>query len=742
MSSSEVRIFGIRHHGPGSARALVAALDAYQPDMMLVEGPPEASDSIPLLADPSVKPPIALLVWNPKAPKHGVFYPFALFSPEYNALQHALVRKIPAQFMDLPLTHRLAEKDLEKPPEADDKPDHRDQVFEDLAVAAGVPSWESWWERTIESRRDASGVFDAVMELSGALREGQETEEENERREAAMRLSIRAAMKEGHGRIAVVCGAWHATALEPERFPSASADQALLKGLPKASISSTWIPWTNRRLARASGYGAGVHAPGWYAHCWRHQEPAIVSWLTGAASLFRLEGVEVSPAQVIDATRLAEALAAMRGRTAPGLQECDEAIQSVYLLGSSLPMSLIREKLVVGEDLGVPPANAPSVPLMRDLEEQQKRLRLKPTAMETVVELDLREGSARERSQFLHRLKLLDLSWGDTDHTTGKGSFKERWRLQWEPEMALQVIERSMFGATVREAAAGYVFHQAQDAELDSLAALLWGSFLSGLEEAVDMLAHRMSDAAALATDLMVLIKSFPKLTDLARYRDVRETDAAMVAPVLDEVLTRISVGLEFFITGMSTDQAREALGPLRSMHNAVQILDNPAQQSLWREALEKSIEEDQGATLLKGAFTRWVYQTGGMDVDSVRSRMSLELGAAADPLVAGAWLEGFLLDGGGLLAHHATLRQVVDAWICSVSEEDFIALLPVLRKAFWPVPEPEKKLLFKALAGQLILQGPSNTADNLSSFLDLERADLVVPILEKLLGVDGKEQP
>ena len=35
-------VFGVRHHGPGSARSLRRALDALQPDVVLVEGPPDA----------------------------------------------------------------------------------------------------------------------------------------------------------------------------------------------------------------------------------------------------------------------------------------------------------------------------------------------------------------------------------------------------------------------------------------------------------------------------------------------------------------------------------------------------------------------------------------------------------------------------------------------------------------------------------------------------------------------------
>ena len=77
-----VHIFGIRHHGPGSARSVRLALEDLAPDMVLVEGPPDAQDVLPLLAHASMKPPVALLVYASEAPSQAVFYPFATFSPE------------------------------------------------------------------------------------------------------------------------------------------------------------------------------------------------------------------------------------------------------------------------------------------------------------------------------------------------------------------------------------------------------------------------------------------------------------------------------------------------------------------------------------------------------------------------------------------------------------------------------------------------------------------------------------
>ena len=84
------------------------ALETMAPDLVLVEGPPDAHDVLPLLGDAEMSPPVALLIYRPDAPAHAVFYPFTVFSPEWQALSFALERQVPARFMDLPQTHRLA----------------------------------------------------------------------------------------------------------------------------------------------------------------------------------------------------------------------------------------------------------------------------------------------------------------------------------------------------------------------------------------------------------------------------------------------------------------------------------------------------------------------------------------------------------------------------------------------------------------------------------------------------------
>lgn len=265
-----------------------------------------------------------------------------------------------------------------------------------LAETAGHDDPERWWEDVVEHRggagmgADPFAPFTALEEAMGALREayGVGGHDRDLVREAHMRLQMRAAQREFGDEVAVVCGAWHVPALRQKT--TVAADRALLKGLPKAKADMTWVPWTHRRLSRVSGYGAGIDSPGWYGHLFAAPDRPVERWMTKVARLLRDEDRMVSSAHVIEAVRLADTLAAMRGRPLPGLTETTDAVRAVMCEGSDVPLGLVHDRLVVGDVLGEVPQSAPAVPLQRDLARAQKRLRLKPEPMERELELDLR----------------------------------------------------------------------------------------------------------------------------------------------------------------------------------------------------------------------------------------------------------------------------------------------------------------------------------------------------------------
>ncbi|MDD2869695.1 DUF5682 family protein, partial [Neomegalonema sp.] len=113
--SGGAHVFGVRHHGPGCARDLLRALEELQPVEVLIEGPADLSPLLPMLARPEMVPPVALLAYDEADPAQAAFWPFATFSPEYQAALWALKRGVPVRFIDLPSALALAARFPQEP---------------------------------------------------------------------------------------------------------------------------------------------------------------------------------------------------------------------------------------------------------------------------------------------------------------------------------------------------------------------------------------------------------------------------------------------------------------------------------------------------------------------------------------------------------------------------------------------------------------------------------------------------
>lgn len=726
-----VRVFGIRHHGPGSARSLLAALEEMRPDAVLVEGPPEADDVLALLARPEMKPPVALIVYPPDAPGDAAYYPFAEFSPEWQALRYAHERGVPARFMDLPRSLVFGEEE--------EQSEVREDPIGLLAEAAGYEDRELWWERQVEQRRDAAGLFEAILEAMAALREGYDPPPREARREAYMRRRIREAVKEGHEKIAVVCGAWHAPALRLEEH-GAKADDELLKGLKKKKVCCTWIPWTNGRLSYRSGYGAGIASPGYYEDLWGAATGGTMAarWLSRVARTLRAEDLDASSANVVEAVRLADALAAMRDLPAPGLDELREAALSVLCGGEVEKLALIREKLEIGEKLGEIPADAPAVPLQHDLERLQKRLRLKPSADERHLDLDLREESGRARSELLHRLRLLGIDWGERHNVYGKsGTFHEVWTVKWRPELSVALIEANVWGNTVETAAASRVRHLAEDAGLPRLTELLDAAILARLpESAVDHLLGRVRDGAVSA-DVRRLMDALPPLARVARYGDVRGTDAAGVLPVVDALFERALVGLPGACTSLDDDAARAMAESIAGVEECVGLLGRSEMRGEWNAVLAALAGSESIHALVRGWACRLLLETVVLDGEELRRLAGLALSPAVPATEAAAWIEGVLRGSGLILLHQDVLWRALDGWLAALDPETFAALLPLVRRAFSGFAPSEKRAMGEKVRKLKREDDSDKTVAPESDGLDHRRASRTLPVLAGILGVN-----
>jgi len=742
-----VTILGIRHHGPGSARSLLAELERLKPDVVLVEGPPDADELLALTARQGMRPPVALLIYSPEEPKRAVYYPFAEFSPEWQAILYAQRNHVPVRFMDLPQSVQFALRTSENEPgEAQREATAEEALRQDplrlVAEAAGHGDGELWWEQMIEERRDSRAIFQGVLELMTALREetagqGEFPPERVEAlREAHMRQVIREAQEAGWGRIAVVCGAWHAPALTS--MPAAREDAALLKSLPGQKVVATWVPWTYRHLTYRSGYGAGVESPGYYHYLWSAPANLTVSWMARVAQLLRGEDMNASSASVIEAVRLAETLAAMRGRSVPGLAEVNDATLSVLCYGDDTPLRLVGEKLIVGEALGEVPAETPGLPLQQDLQRTQKRLRLVPEATERLLDLDLRKANELERSRLLHRLKMLGIPWGRVERAGGKGTFREVWRLRWEPGLSISVIEANIWGNTIPAAATAYALERAGRAqELPVLTGLVEQTLLADLPGAVEGVISRLQQVAAVSGDIPHAMDALAPLANVLRYGSVRQGDTRLVKQVVDGLVARVSIGLPNACAALNDEAAEEMYSRLNNVHGAVVTLGDEEHLSVWRAALRRMTDQHQLHGLIAGKCCRLLFDQKLLSAAEVAAKFRLALSQASDPEYSARWLEGFLRGSGLVLLHDSALWEILDDWVRSLQADLFTRLLPLLRRTFSTFTPPERRQMGerarKAGGG-----GTTGAADNASGAeINMERANKVVPLGARLLGIE-----
>lgn len=713
--------FGIRHHGPGSARRLRAALEAYQPDLILLEMPADAGKVLREVVSSGLRPPVALVLYDAKDIERASFYPFASFSPEYQAIDWAVEQGVEVWPIDLPAQHYLAQTADNVPPtlfatgpEPVEEPSAfpgktkkqlRAQLRRDplalMAELAGYTDSENWWDATLERGHDDSlAVFEALLGMVGELRQTfpSASDDENERREAFMRTEIRKALKTSAERIAVVVGAWHGPAVADVLKYKAATDKAILKGLPKVKISAAWVPWSYPRLARAAGYGAGVQSPSWYQLLHDFPANAVERWMATAAILLREGGFDASPALATEGVALARTLATLRNHELPGIGELEQALLGTLAAGRPERLAIIHEKLTIGTTVGFVPPGVTTVPLVEDLNRELKSTRmaalwetageqyLKATKTNPRGGIDLRASNDLRKSHLLHRLNLLEINWGRLQPSgpDSLSSFKEIWLLEWQPEYSLYLIERASYGNTMAIAAGRYAEEKAAEMRtVRPLAQLTLDCLRANLPEVVPGLMEQLRLRAAETTDVVSLLAALPSLVSTSRYGDSRKTDTTALLLVIDELLPRLAAGLPAAATNIDNEQAGELLRHLAAANYALAQLENEQHTDVWTGGLQRTAANSGVHPLVEGHAVRLLYDYELLDDAEAAKRFSRSLSAANGAHAVAQWLSGFLHGSGQLLFHYPPLWALVNDWVAGLDWEDFEGILPLLRRTF-----------------------------------------------------------
>ena len=728
-----VHILGIRHHGVGSAKQLEKKLQRIQPDLIFVEGAVEIESAFDYVGAKELVPPAAIMVYNQKNPKQATFYPYSVFSPEWVAMRYANEYNVPLRAMDLPAAVSFQLEELQK--ETIDK-----APLTSIAESAGFEDGEDFWNHHFEQKDvDEEEHFEKVLFLMRALREEglkSSLDQENHYREAYMRMLLQQAQNEMYQNIVVVCGAWHAPALE-DIDSYAKEDKAILKKLPKKKMDmlATWIPWTNGRLSMYSGYGAGIMSPGWYEHLWQTNDNAEMVWLGQAANVFREEGIDISTAYIIESFRLCRSLAQIRNHAHVQLTDMNDAILSVMCMGEPLLLGLVNKHLIVGEKMGAVPDDIPKIPLQSSFEARLKKLRLKLLPVPKQHTLDLRKEIDRERSILFHRMEILESPWCEREHSRSRGTFKEVWELSWSPEMMINLLDKAYLGNTIEDAAQQYISNKvAQTNYVSEVAKVIEQCIPAALYEKITWLLDKINELSSNSSELLDLMEAVPRLVNISRYGDVRKTDLSVLDHIIEQLILKVCIGLGNACYGLDDDNSNRMFERIAHLNQAIKIYDDTSLEESWYKSLTEVLSKEGVHAIIYGCICRLLLDANQFEEKEADRIFAYALSINHPPERVAFWLEGFLRGSGMILIYDNKLWNLVFEWVSSLPQESFMELLPLLRRSFSKFEYGERRQLGEKSKAGRIVEEVIKEVDLFENF-DYEAADKIIPSIVRFLN-------
>lgn len=736
----KVEVFGVRHLSPSGAWHLRRFLDRVQPEVVLIEG---LSDADPLIRDITRKgsePPIAILAYTETLPVRTLVYPFATYSPEYQALVWAKENKATAEFIDLPSDVFLAFQDIgstievsgddgqeeessdqdgagEQPeetlPAQFDEIERRVSMYDQFAQRADEPDYETYWERRFEHNLSDDSYRLASFEFGRGLRELETdtrlSQAENLVREAYMRRRIEETIAAGHApeKIVVIVGAYHASVMSSD-YPAMTDEE--LTGLKRRSSKLTLMPYSYFRLSSQSGYGAGNHAPAYFELLWEALQNDSVAdlparYLSLVARNMREEGTHRSTAEVIEGVRLARTLSALKDGLAPTLADLHDA--AITLIGHGVS-SAVQESLAradVGTAIGRLPRGVSRTSIQDDFDRELERLKLTKyrTAVKEEISLDLRENRRVKtesaafldlnRSSFLHRLRVLGITFAEPVATGQQSAtWAERWNLQWTPESEIQLVEAVLLGETV-ELATGYQFRTRLEAttSVAEAAEMVGDACRCGLMKAMDHARQRLQELAADSTEFVAVAHAANELGMIARYGDVRRFDSQPLIPLIADLFVQGALAL-LPTSNCDNDAAKQIVVGMDELNKVSFEYSEEVDESLWTERLQTLSDADDRNPLLSGYACSILLERSLISNEQLAREVSRRLSPGISADLGAGWFEGLSSRNRYALLARQPLWEQLAAYISSLDDEQFCRALVFLRRAFGEFSPQEKR--------------------------------------------------
>lgn len=707
-----MKTFGIRHFSPAGAYFLRQFLDEVKPSLVLIEGPADFDFLIDDIVSKNLVPPFAIMAYTKEAPIDTILYPFAEYSPEYQAILWAKENNTECHFFDLESDIILG---LEK---RDDETKDGEIISETNPKKSIETDMEGFWERTLEQSEDMHAYRAGSALFGGSIRKDTNADDKSfirdTVRESFMKRKIKEYIEKGFDteKIVAITGAFHTSAIES--LEGAMSDKEY-KALVRRESNVTLMPYSYYRLSKRTGYGAGNAAPAYYELLWQGFLNGDITYherkyLSSLAKYMREHGGIVSSAQVIEATRLARELAIIRGGSVPTLEDLKDASITCMGGGSFGEMAMGFAETDIGKKIGSVPQDAMQTSIQSDFTSKLKQLKLEKykELVATPLQLDLRENLRVKskdsafldlnRSFFLYRLVVLGIDFAKIKKSNqDNATWAENWILQWTPEAEIQIVESVLKGDTIADAVAFVLGEKLSEAtKISEIAEVIEDAFNCGLPKIVEGAKRSLDEMANGTIAMCDIADTVSKLSNMISFGDIRKLDRKPLEPIVKRLCIRASL----MLVGESAcdDIAAATLADDIQKIHSVFMMQDFLDESFWFDKLIELSNRDDLNTKISGLATAILLDAGKIDELTLRMEVSRRLSMGMPAELGANWFAGLSMRNHYALIGRLTLWESLSEYLDTLDEEEFRRSVVFLRRAFVEYSAKEKDMIAENL--------------------------------------------
>lgn len=720
-----LHVVGVRHHSPACARLVRDTIREVAPARVLIEGPADMNGRLDELALPH-RLPIAIFSYVQTGERtHSSWSPLCDYSPEQVALVEGRRAGATVRFIDLPAwTHAFAGVANRY----SDRGRRRLAYVATLCARLGIDGLDALWDHLFEQPMETAALRERLSTYFANLREaeGGAAGVADEAREAFMAAHVAHAMAEAAGPVVVVCGGFHAPALEVAWRRHDGTPPPLPAPPAGARHGSYLVPYAFHRLDAFTGYEAGMPSPAYYQAVWEHgPDAAGERMLERVVTQLRKRRQPVSAADLIAAETMTRGLMRLRGHAAMSRADLLDGLASALVsdaLDAPLPWTT-RGPLAPGTDpllvvvvaalsgrrRGELAEATPRPPLVADVHAALARHDLAPVEGERRARrLDLTDEDGLAASRVLHRLRVLAVPGfarlrGPRIATDAE--LVEVWEITRALDADSALVEAAAFGPTLEAAAAARLEDRlgAAHGDLSVLAEVLSEALFVGLGALASRVIERAREEVHREPHLGRLGAALAPM--LAIWRHDRLFGAAR-SPALGSVIAEmVSRGL-WLLEGRSGAEAPTPLEELRAVvalrdavrYGAGTLAIDP---EAARAVMSRRARDADAPPAIRGAALGYLWSTRAFDDEAEAQATAVRaLKGASAPAVVGELLGGlFALAREEVIAAPA-LVEALDGILAGQSLHDFLVAVPALRLAFAWFPPRERDAIAKLVLG------------------------------------------